>query len=142
MYLPVVSLKVTFRVVFEATSRFGALAPVAVEGERVAGGREADEDQVLALRRVALGRVQTAEDVLQMLSESIVGAVETLVELTSPPRPQPFGLPPRKRFSISTHAMRIRRYRTALRALEAALPASEVPGRPSDTDDLRDVLAE
>jgi hypothetical protein len=37
-------------------------------------------------------QVQTAEDVLERLSESAVGAVETLVELTKPPAPAPVRL--------------------------------------------------
>jgi hypothetical protein len=75
-------------------------------------------------------RVQTAEDVLQMLSEAVVGAVRTLVELTGP------SMPPAVRLGAAKALLdQYPRYSAAvdvdrrLRALEGADDAIDLPGR-------------
>ena len=74
--------------------------------------------------------VQTAEDVLQMLAESVAGAVETLVELMRSSAPPTVRLGAAKtildqhsRFAASVDIER------RLRALEAADDAIDLPGR-------------
>jgi len=75
-------------------------------------------------------RVQKAEDVLEMLGDSVVRAVETLVELTGPSAPAPVRLAAARtlleqysRFSASVDVDR------RLRVLEMADDAIDLPGR-------------